>query len=602
MSIQVSPLGAGQEVGRSCVIVKIKDVTIMFDCGVHMAHADSRKFPDFIRLFGNFDDEYEVNPQVFFNLKKMQGKSVDSMVDLIVITHFHLDHCASLPFLTEYIGYSGPIITTQPTKSIMPLMLEDFRRIISDIKGEEALISSDDIKKCISKIKTIELGETLVISNRIKVTAYYGGHVLGACMYLVEVDGLTALYTGDFNTTPDYHLRGAFMPKIKPDVFITESTKADTIRDTKRVREREFLEKIQNTLNNKGKVLIPVFALGRAQELCVMLDSHWRRNKIKVPIYFTGNLAEKATFYYKLFVNWTNQKVQNIFTERNVFDFTFVEKGDSLLTKADKPMVIFATPGMLHGGLSLSLFCELAGDPRNTVIIPGYCIQGTPGHKILSGERELFIDNKTINVRCDISYMSFSAHADAKGILGLIKQAAPKNVVLVHGDVEVMRSFYKTVTETLGVYTKFPANHSTIGFHEDKLFYRISLSKEVYELVNYYYNLCRKNLKKGKVLKIKKVGQMGSLPVKINKIKKVRNTFVTRLTGEKNYDGFLAFLKITNGEGIMRETAGYVKMEVREESIIVSWELESVDLMRNWKLKSTLKIVKVLEEYVTFNI
>jgi integrator complex subunit 11 len=391
MSISVKPLGAGQEVGRSCVIVKIKDVKIMFDCGVHMAFQDHRKFPDFRRIVDdnisstnfpsgenvnifntNFDaSNTQFNPllpqpiNIYQNLDNTINYT--KHIDLVIITHFHLDHCGALPYFTEICGYDGPIITSQPTKSILPLTLEDFRRIISDFKGEKSIISPDQITKCVNKVQTVEMGEEKIINNRIKVTSYYAGHVLGAGMYRVEVDGYSVVYTGDYNTSSDRHLSGAYLPKLYPNILITETTYGDTIRDTKRAREREFLKKIQSTIDKGGKVLIPIFALGRAQELCILLDTHWRRTKSEVPIYFAGPMAEKANFYYKIFTNWTNSKIQNSFLERNVFEFSFVKHGDKSVTKSNQPMVIFATPGMLHGGLSMSIFKDLAPDSRNCV-------------------------------------------------------------------------------------------------------------------------------------------------------------------------------------------------------------------------------------------
>jgi len=497
MSISVKPLGAGQEVGRSCVIVKIKDIKIMFDCGVHMAFHDNRKFPDFKRIVNNYsstsnvtmnnimNDSNTFNPMIpqQVNIYQNLDNKIDytKHIDLVIITHFHLDHCGALPYFTEICGYDGPIITSQPTKAILPLTLEDFRRIISDFRGEKSIITPDQITKCVSKVQTIEIGEEKIINKRIIVTSYYAGHVLGAGMYRVEVDGFSVIYTGDYNTASDRHLSGAYLPKLSPNILITETTYGDTIRDTKRAREREFLKKIQSTIDKGGKVLIPIFALGRAQELCILLDTHWRRTKCEVPIYFAGPMAEKANFYYKIFTNWTNSKIQNTFLERNVFEFSFVKHGDKSVTKSNQPMVIFATPGMLHGGLSMSIFKELAPDSRNCVIIPGYCTAGTLGNKILSGEKLIEIDKQMIEVKCDVYYMSFSAHADAKGLLQLIKNAAPKNVVLVHGDSEVMKKFQKSVEISLSINTVMPANLEEVYLDIYKFYYQLDMSPNLFQ-------------------------------------------------------------------------------------------------------------------------
>ena len=362
----------------------------------------------------------------------------------MLITHFHLDHCGALPYFSEGVGYHGPIIATPPTKAILPLMLEDFRKVsVLQAKAGgnsgENCYTSDMIRACIQKISTIQLYETQVIKNDLKVTAYYAGHILGACMFYVECNGESVVYTGDYNMTADRHLGAAWIDKLRPDVCITETTYATTIRDSKRSREREFLKCVQETLDRGGKVLIPVFALGRAQELCILLETYWTRTNLKYPIYFSGGLTERANFYYRLFINWTNEKIKKTFIKKNMFNFQHVKSLDTAIIKVDQPMVCFASPGMLHGGYSLQIFKEWAGNEKNALIIPGYCQPGTVGNKVLSGEKRINIDDRDVDVRIRVFNMSFSAHADSKGILELLSHLEPKNVVLVHGEKEKMK-------------------------------------------------------------------------------------------------------------------------------------------------------------------
>lgn len=163
------------------------------------------------------------------------------MIDLVLISHFHLDHCGALPYFTEAVGYSGPIVATPPTKAIIPLMLEDFRKVSVAQKGGVDAFSQEMIDRCISKIQTIQLHETIEFGD-IKVTAYYAGHILGACMFAIECRGEKVVYTGDFNMTADRHLGSAWIDQLCPDVVITETTYATTVRDSKRSREREFLK------------------------------------------------------------------------------------------------------------------------------------------------------------------------------------------------------------------------------------------------------------------------------------------------------------------------------------------------------------------------
>lgn len=268
-------------------------------------------------------------------------------------------------------------------------------------------------------------------------------------MFYVECNGESVVYTGDYNMTADRHLGAAWIDKLRPDLCITETTYATTIRDSKRSREREFLKCVQETLDNGGKVLIPVFALGRAQELCILLETYWSRTNLKYPIYFTGGLTEKANFYYRLFINWTNEKIKKTFIKKNMFNFQHVQSLETASIKSEHPMVCFASPGMLHGGYSLQIFKEWAGNERNAVIIPGYCQPGTVGNKVLTGEKRINIDDRDVDVRIRVFNMSFSAHADSKGIMELLSHLEPKNVMLVHGEKEKMKVLCQQIKDQL---------------------------------------------------------------------------------------------------------------------------------------------------------
>uniref|UniRef100_A0A8C1CUU3 Integrator complex subunit 11 n=1 Tax=Cyprinus carpio carpio TaxID=630221 RepID=A0A8C1CUU3_CYPCA len=277
------------------------------------------------------------------------------------------------------------------------------------------------------------------VDEELEIKAYYAGHVLGAAMVQIKVGSESVVYTGDYNMTPDRHLGAAWIDKCRPDLLISESTYATTIRDSKRCRERDFLKKVHETVERGGKVLIPVFALGRAQELCILLETFWERMNLKAPIYFSTGLTEKANHYYKLFITWTNQKIRKTFVQRNMFEFKHIKAFDRSYADNPGPMVVFATPGMLHAGQSLLIFKKWAGNEKNMVIMPGYCVQGTVGHKILNGQKKLEMEGRaTLDVKLQVEYMSFSAHADAKGIMQLIRMAEPRNMLLVHGEAKKM--------------------------------------------------------------------------------------------------------------------------------------------------------------------
>ncbi|CAB1336608.1 unnamed protein product, partial [Coregonus sp. 'balchen'] len=357
-----------------------------------------------------------------FSYITQQGRLTE-FLDCVIISHFHLDHCGALPYMSEMVGYDGPIYMTHPTKAICPILLEDFRKITVDKKGETNFFTSQMIKDCMKKVVPLNLHQTVQVDDELEIKAYYAGHVLGAAMVQIKVGSESVVYTrralaGALATggkpaesLPYEQNMAAWIDKCRPDILISESTYATTIRDSKRCRERDFLKKVHETVERGGKVLIPVFALGRAQELCILLETFWERMNMKAPIYFSTGLTEKANHYYKLFITWTNQKIRKTFVQRNMFEFKHIKAFDR----------------------------SYADNPGPMIIMPGYCVQGTIGHKILNGQKKLEMENRqTLEVKLQVEYMSFSAHADAKGIMQLIRMAEPRNMLLVHGEAKKM--------------------------------------------------------------------------------------------------------------------------------------------------------------------
>ncbi|KAG0320598.1 Integrator complex subunit 11 [Dissophora globulifera] len=484
MTIQIVPLGAGQDVGRSCILVTIGGKNIMLDCGMHMGFNGESSLPTHTRPFfvltclsrlettrdrtniqGSIIYLYAVDERRFpdFSYISKTGDFTE-MLDCVIISHFHLDHCGALPFFTEMCGYEGNIYMTHPTKAICPILLEDYRKITVERKGERNFFTSQNIKDCMKKVIAVNLHQTIMVDDDLEICAYYAGHVLGAAMFYIRVGEESLVYTGDYNMTPDRHLGSAWIDKVRPDVLITESTYATTIRDSKRSRERDFLKKVHDCVAEGGNVIIPVFALGRAQELCILIETYWERMDLKVPIYFSAGLTEKANHFYRLFINWTNEKIKSTFVQRNMFDFKHIKAWDRSFIDSPGPMVVFATPGMLHSGTSLELFKKWAPDPKNMVIMPGYCVAGTVGSKVLAGEKKIQIDAFTqVEVNLQVKNLSFSAHADAKGIMQLIRQCEAKNVVLVHGEKSSMGFLKSRIMTEFGIPCFDPANGTTIS-------------------------------------------------------------------------------------------------------------------------------------------
>ena len=335
-----TPLGAGAEVGRSCGVLSYKGKHVMLDCGIHPGKKD-----------------YEVLP--FFD-----SSPVDlDKIDILLLTHFHLDHAGALPYLTEKTGFRGRIFMTPPTKAVLKMMIVDSIRVGYD---ETALYSEADMDACFRKIEIIDFNQTLEVSG-IKFTCYNAGHVLGGAMFSVEIAGVNTLYTGDYSLEDDRHLMAAAIPNSrKTDVLIVESTFGINEHDEGKVRETLFLNHVEKVIRRGGRLLIPVFALGRAQELLLMLEEHWRANPDlqSYPIFYASRMANRALKIYRTYVNMMNDKVQRQLALRNPFAFKHIHNLADSHYDDDEPAVVIASPGMLQSGVSRRLCERWCGDAK----------------------------------------------------------------------------------------------------------------------------------------------------------------------------------------------------------------------------------------------
>ncbi|SBT76784.1 cleavage and polyadenylation specificity factor, putative [Plasmodium ovale] len=583
--IIIRVLGAGQTVGRSCVIVELANRRVMFDCGAHVGYKDVRKYPSFNLLVS--DNVYErgekkgaeekgadkkgaeekgaeekgaeekgadkkgankkgadkkgadkkgaeekgaeekdaeekdaekkyaeeekfydnlnaevnisvVNSSILDKEKLINDlKKINEIIDCVIISHFHMDHIGALPFFTEILKYNGPIIMSYPTKSLGPVLLLDsckladqkwekknFERQIKLLqeKSDDILkynvyclkkdpwnITEDNIYKCMNKVIGLQVNETYILGN-LFITPYYAGHVLGACIYKLETTNFSVVYTGDYNTVPDKHLGSTKIPNLNPDIFISESTYATYVRPTRKSSELELCNLVHECVHKGGKVLIPVFAIGRAQELSILLDDYWGKMKINYPIYFGCGLTENVNKYYKIYSSWINSNCISI-KRKSLFDYVNIFPFVHTYLNENRPMVLFATPGMLHTGLSLKAFKIWANNPQNLIVLPGYCVQGTIGNKLIMGERKIQVDGGTfINVLCKIIYLSFSAHADSNGIQQVIKQVMPKNIIFVHGEKKGMEKLSRHISKNFYINSICPSLGEKCTFDFTKYF------------------------------------------------------------------------------------------------------------------------------------
>eukprot|EP01083_Nonionella_stella_P211099 763644_1 len=272
----IMPLGSGQEVGRSCHLLEFRGTTILLDCGIHPGYDGLNGLP--------FFDQIE-----------------PENVDVLFITHFHLDHAASLPYFTEKTGFKGRIFMTNPTKAVIRLLLGDYLRLMNmkaqgDKENSEILYTEADLQSCVDKIELIDYHQTISMGKGLKFYALNAGHVLGAAMFFIEIGGRTVLYTGDYSMEEDRHLMAAEVPKVKPDVLMVEATYGVQVHASRAEREARFTGTVERVVTRGGRCLIPVFALGRAQELLLILDEYWQANPHlqNIPVCYASNMASRA--------------------------------------------------------------------------------------------------------------------------------------------------------------------------------------------------------------------------------------------------------------------------------------------------------------------
>ncbi|OAO12724.1 cleavage and polyadenylation specificity factor subunit 3 [Blastocystis sp. ATCC 50177/Nand II] len=472
----IRPLGAGREVGRSCIYLSYKGKVVLFDCGILPNGVGKGSLP----LLDAIEDDY---------------------VDLVLISHFHLDHCGALPVLPQrsffHNGEDGKkrtrIFMTYPTRDIMKSLLTDYLSISSSESEAETIYTAQQLEACVNSIETINYHEERW-HNGIKITCFQAGHVLGAAMFCVEIDSVRVLYTGDFSREEDRHLPAAEIPPFHPNVVIAESTYGKTTHDNRKDRENELVTKVVATLKKRGKILLPVFALGRTQELLLLLDEYWEKHpdmKRLGSIIYLNQLAKKSMNLFKRSIDMMNNTIRSRVSDHNPFDLRNVTIPNSvdewLATEfsAIPPCVILCSPAMMDNGTSRIVLEKMAGNENNLIILTGYCMANTVARRLKDGEKMIQIMNgkisEQIEVRCPATTISFSAHSDFPGTLSFIRDTEPERVVLVHGEVSKMDALKQGLEEELAerinegsltVYT--PENQKALKFRfNSPMFVRI---------------------------------------------------------------------------------------------------------------------------------
>ncbi len=447
--IRVSYLGSGRQVGRSCLFLQTPESRILLDCGVDVADEKHA---------------YPILEAPEFNIQEL---------DAVIITHSHLDHCGFLPYLFKY-GYKGPVYCTEPTRDVMSLMLLDYVKIMR-YDGKEPIFTSEEIKEMVKHTVTLDFEEVSDITPDVRLTLYNAGHILGSAMAHLHIgNGLhNMLYTADMKFGKSVMLGPAATKFPRLETLLLEATYGgkDNLLPSK-VEVYQYLQDVcTETLNNKGKVLIPVLGSGRAQDTMVMVEELMRKKLIpKVDVYIDGLLWDITAIHtaYPEFLNSIIRK--QIFHKDNnpflsdIFKRVGSGKERQQVIEEAEACIILATSGMLVGGPSVQYLRALADNPKNSMIFSSYQGEGSLGRRIQNGEREIVFKDgqkrEIVEIKMDVHKLEISDHSDRKELMNFVGRCnpRPKKIILNHGESSRCLDLASSLHKTYRLETLAPRN------------------------------------------------------------------------------------------------------------------------------------------------
>ena len=420
--MKIEVYGAGHEVGRSAIILDTGKTRVLLDYGVKIE-------PDHV--------EY---PMEFHG-----------MVDAMILSHAHLDHSGYVPHLFSEL--TTTVYTTPPTLELSKLLWEDAVKV-AKLRGDEPPFGREEMKEAVRRTMTFHYYQPFMVSDEMTVEFSDAGHIPGAAITRMETDEGTVVYTGDFKIGKMRLHSGADTSNVKCDVLIIESTYANREHPPRDELEKRFIEKVKEVLDNGGKVIVPVFALGRAQDIIDLLVS----SHIRYPIYFDG-MGKKATKIILRFPDYISNYHRLKKAAKKVIWIKNQHQREDIV---ESPAVIVTTAGMLQGGPVLHYLLRVKDDPKSAILFTGYQTKESPGRKLLE-EGILEIEGVEYPTKIQREYYDFSAHAGRSDLFEMIEKADPNVLIAIHGDPENVELLAKEVKERYGIETYAPINGEVIN-------------------------------------------------------------------------------------------------------------------------------------------
>lgn len=427
--VSLHTLGGFGQVGRSSLLLSTPESKILIDCGINPgARSPMDAFPRLDSLNITLDD-----------------------LDAVVIGHAHLDHTGFLPTLCKY-GYKGPIYCTEPTLPMMNLIQLDAIKVAA-AQGRTPIYSERDVKQIMRQTITLPYGTVTDISPDIKLVLANAGHILGSalCHFHIGNGDHNFVYSGDIKFGKSILFEAASWNFPRVETLLIESTYGlkEDIQPSRQEVESAFINAVNNTLADGGKVLIPIPAVGRAQEIMMVIDHYMKSGEmIEAPVFTEGMISEASAIhesYPEYLARELKQKILE--TDDNPFDseyFTNIEHADAREEpmREDAPCIILATSGMLEGGPVLEYFKNIAPDKKSKVLFVSYQVNGTLGRRVLDGSKQATMLGKegkveVVTINCGVEKLDgFSGHSDYNQLMSFVQRLRPKlrRVLVNHGE------------------------------------------------------------------------------------------------------------------------------------------------------------------------
>src|SRR5712691_4759404 len=438
--VRITALGGFRQVGRSCALLSTRESKVLIDCGVLISEDNG--------------SPYLSAPEV----------SPLTTIDAVVITHAHLDHSGLVPALYKY-GYDGPIYTTPPTRDLMSLLQLDFIKVAMG-EARKSAYDSSNIRNAVANTIPLQSGETTDIAPDVRLTSQ-------------NADGLyTGAMSGDIKLEKPWLFNPAVNKLPRLETLVLESTYGGyhDVQPSRHEAAQQMKEVAKRVLTRGGKILVPVFAVGRSQEVMLVLEDAMRSHQLpEVPIYLDGMIWE-ATAIHTAYPEYLNSQLRTqIFqTGENPFlspMFKRVETADMRANIIDdvEPCIVLATSGMMSGGPILEYFKGWADNPLHALVFVGFQSEGSLGRRIQREAREVTLSDRgqplTLPIKMDIETVDgFSGHSDRLQLLNYVgtMEPRPERVIVNHGEEFKCSDLASGLYKKFGLETRAPMNLETI--------------------------------------------------------------------------------------------------------------------------------------------